>query len=82
MDKGYQPEMGARPLRRSIEQYLEDPLAEVVLKDPNGAKTLNCEVGDSQLVFKTVHEEKPSEEEEDKLLAASSGKTKKAKPKS
>ncbi len=82
VDKGYQPEMGARPLRRSIEQYLEDPLAEVVLKDPNGAKTLNCEVGDSQLVFKTVHEEKPSEEEEDKLLAASSGKTKKAKPKS
>jgi ATP-dependent Clp protease ATP-binding subunit ClpC len=82
VDKGYQPEMGARPLRRSIEQYLEDPLAEVVLKDPEGAKTLNCEVKESQLVFKTVHEEKPSEEEEDKLLAASSGKTKKAKPKS
>ena len=28
VDKGFQPEMGARPLRRTIEQYLEDPLAE------------------------------------------------------
>ena len=26
VDKGFQPEMGARPLRRTIEQYLEDPL--------------------------------------------------------
>ncbi len=29
VDKGFQPEMGARPLRRTIEQYLEDPLAEL-----------------------------------------------------
>lgn len=82
VDKGYQPEMGARPLRRSIEQYLEDPLAEVVLKDPDSAKTLSCEMGEGQLIFKALQEEKPAEEEEDKLLTAASGKTKKAKPKS
>lgn len=35
VDKGFQPEMGARPLRRTIEQYLEDPLAEKVLMNPN-----------------------------------------------
>ena len=35
VDKGFQPEMGARPLRRTIEQYLEDPLAEKVLLRPN-----------------------------------------------
>lgn len=35
VDKGYQPEMGARPLRRVIEQYLEDPLAEFILQNPN-----------------------------------------------
>jgi len=32
--KGFQPEMGARPLRRVIEQYLEDPLAEKLLLNP------------------------------------------------
>lgn len=31
-EQGYQPEMGARPVRRVIEQYLEDPLAEKLLK--------------------------------------------------
>lgn len=35
VDKGFQPEMGARPLRRTIEQYLEDPLAERVLMSPH-----------------------------------------------
>ncbi len=33
VDKGYQPEMGARPLRRIIEQNLEDILAEKLLND-------------------------------------------------
>lgn len=35
VEQGFQPEMGARPLRRTIEQYLEDPLAETVLLHPN-----------------------------------------------
>lgn len=33
IDKGFDPEYGARPLRRAIERYLEDPLAEELLKD-------------------------------------------------
>jgi len=32
IDKGYNPEFGARPLRRAIEHYLEDPLSESLLK--------------------------------------------------
>lgn len=32
IDKGYEPEYGARPLRRTIEHYLEDSLAENILK--------------------------------------------------
>jgi ATP-dependent Clp protease ATP-binding subunit ClpC len=31
IDKGYNPEFGARPLRRAIEHYIEDPLSEGVL---------------------------------------------------
>lgn len=29
--RGYQPEMGARPLRRALEEFVEDPIAEKML---------------------------------------------------
>jgi len=32
INKGYNPEFGARPLRRAIEQYIEDPLSEDMLR--------------------------------------------------
>jgi ATP-dependent Clp protease ATP-binding subunit ClpC len=32
VEKGYDPNYGARPMRRSVERYLEDPLAEELLK--------------------------------------------------
>ncbi|MEO1129037.1 MAG: ATP-dependent Clp protease ATP-binding subunit [Planctomycetota bacterium] len=31
IDKGYNPDFGARPLRRAIAQYMEDPLSEALL---------------------------------------------------
>jgi len=33
VEKGYDPSYGARPMRRAVERYLEDPLAEELLKD-------------------------------------------------
>ena len=32
IDKNYQPSYGARPMRRAIQRYLEDPLSEEILK--------------------------------------------------
>ncbi len=32
IDKGYDPAYGARPLRRAIERYLEDPIAEELIR--------------------------------------------------
>ena len=32
VDKGWDPSMGARPLRRAIQRYIEDPLADFVLR--------------------------------------------------
>jgi ATP-dependent Clp protease ATP-binding subunit ClpC len=32
VDKGWDPSMGARPLRRAIQRFIEDPLADFVLK--------------------------------------------------
>lgn len=31
-EKGYDPQYGARPLNRAIQKYLEDPIAEEILK--------------------------------------------------
>ena len=32
VEKGFDPKYGARPMRRSVERYLEDPLAEEILR--------------------------------------------------
>ncbi len=32
VDKGYDPQYGARPLKRALQKYLEDPLAEEILR--------------------------------------------------
>src|SRR5438477_12692468 len=32
VEKGWDPAMGARPLRRAIQRYVEDPLADFVLR--------------------------------------------------
>jgi ATP-dependent Clp protease ATP-binding subunit ClpC len=54
--KGSNTDYGARPLRRSIESYIEDPLAEELLKGQfNGKDTIRVEVkkvgGKKQLEF-------------------------------
>lgn len=54
VDKGFQPEMGARPLRRTIEQYIEDPLAEKVLMSPNEGRRCQVTVEGDHLEFKDL----------------------------
>jgi ATP-dependent Clp protease ATP-binding subunit ClpB len=47
---GYDPVYGARPLKRAVQRYLQDPLAEMLLEGrlPDGA-TLKIDEGDGQL---------------------------------
>jgi ATP-dependent Clp protease ATP-binding subunit ClpC len=55
--KGYEPKMGARPIRRAIEVYLENPLANMLLMNPaKGASYLATVEGD-KIVF--VEQEAP-----------------------
>ncbi len=52
IEKGYDPAYGARPLRRAVERYLQDPLAEEFLRGnikPN--ETVEISVGDGALIF-------------------------------
>jgi ATP-dependent Clp protease ATP-binding subunit ClpC len=51
VDKGFQPEMGARPLRRTIEQYLEDPLAEKMLMHPNEGRRCRVTAQNGEILF-------------------------------
>jgi len=60
--KGFQPEMGARPLRRVIEQYLEDPLAERLLLNPDKGGDLSVTAENDKLIF-ADREDSPSDEE-------------------
>ena len=50
---GYDPVYGARPLKRAVQRYLQDPLAEMILQGevPDGA-TVKIEEGDGALVMK------------------------------
>jgi len=60
VQKGFQPEMGARPLRRVIEQYLEDPLAEKLLLNPGKGGSWSVSAEDSKLTF--TEQEPPKNE--------------------
>src|SRR5437763_16264710 len=40
IDKGTSPDFGARPLRRAIEQHVEDPLSEEILRGSFKGKDL------------------------------------------
>jgi ATP-dependent Clp protease ATP-binding subunit ClpC len=60
VEKGFDPTYGARPMRRAVERYLEDPLAEEILKGmlhPNEPITVAAEEG--KLVFKQNTPAKP-----------------------
>jgi ATP-dependent Clp protease ATP-binding subunit ClpC len=58
IDKGYDPTYGARPMRRAVEKYLEDALAEELLRGniKQGA-TLDVQTAGQQLAFKVVQPE-------------------------
>ena len=51
IDKGYNPEFGARPLRRAVEKYLQDPLSEQILSGKFRAGRILVDEVDGQLTF-------------------------------
>jgi ATP-dependent Clp protease ATP-binding subunit ClpB len=51
-DKGYDPIYGARPLKRVIQQYIENPLSLEILKGNIAERTcVNAEVQEDRIVF-------------------------------
>ncbi|MFK7851576.1 MAG: ATP-dependent Clp protease ATP-binding subunit [Akkermansiaceae bacterium] len=64
-EKGFDPNYGARPMRRAVERYLEDPLAEALLrgsvKTGDIVRVTRKKDSDEELVFDTS---RPDEEPE------------------
>ena len=67
-EKGYDPQLGARPLRRAIQQLVEDPLSERILwKEFRVGETIVVDVDDTpaegeegpQLSFRAVEGVEP-----------------------
>ncbi len=62
IDKGYDEKYGARPLRRAVEHFLEDPLAEAILRgDVKDGDTILVARNGEVLEFKPKNPAQPSE---------------------
>ena len=60
IDKGYDPALGARPLRRAVERYLEEPLAEELIRGSlKGNDTIEIGVGAGKLTFQQLAGQTP-----------------------
>jgi ATP-dependent Clp protease ATP-binding subunit ClpC len=58
IDKGYDPTYGARPMRRAVEKFLEDPLAEELLKgNIKPGDVLDVHAAGERLEFKVAQPE-------------------------
>jgi ATP-dependent Clp protease ATP-binding subunit ClpC len=69
-DKGYDPELGARPLRRAVQQYVEDALSEKILfKEFRAGQTIVVDIAEGPegpfLTFEGVEGLPPSVDFED-----------------
>ena len=54
-DKGYDPALGARPLRRAIQRMVEDPLSEKILwKEFHAGETIIVDAEDGEIVFRAI----------------------------
>ena len=52
LEKGYDPSYGARPMRRAVERYLEDPMAEEIIRgDLREGESISITEKDDKLEF-------------------------------
>ena len=54
-EAGFDPIYGARPLKRAIQQQIENPLSKLILEGKFGPKdSIHINVKDSELIFNKV----------------------------
>jgi len=66
-DKGYDVQFGARPLKRAIQKYLEDPLAEEIIKSSlTEGDIINVDVENEEIKIKITKPKDAKESKESK----------------
>ncbi|MCX6157701.1 MAG: ATP-dependent Clp protease ATP-binding subunit [Ignavibacteriota bacterium] len=73
-DKGYDQNYGARPLRRAIQRYLEDPLSEEILKGTikeNTRVRIKTKKGSDDFIFEPSKIETPGTNPNDEIIEES-----------
>jgi ATP-dependent Clp protease ATP-binding subunit ClpC len=71
VEKGYDPTLGARPLRRALQRLVEDPLSERILwKEYRAGETIIVDAEGEEIVFRTTEDVEPPQPE---LAGAGSG---------
>jgi ATP-dependent Clp protease ATP-binding subunit ClpC len=71
VDRGHDPALGARPLRRAIQRMVEDPLSEKILwKEFRAGETIIVDVEEGEIVFRAIQGLEPPPVE---LAGAGSG---------
>jgi ATP-dependent Clp protease ATP-binding subunit ClpC len=53
VNEGFDPQFGARPLKRAIQRLIEDPLAEKLLGLEAATRTVTADAQDGEIVFET-----------------------------
>jgi ATP-dependent Clp protease ATP-binding subunit ClpE len=54
---GYHPAFGARPLRRVIQEHVEDKIADVLLDENDQVKTICIDIENNEIVAKPLHKQ-------------------------
>ncbi|MGP1273674.1 MAG: ATP-dependent Clp protease ATP-binding subunit, partial [Phycisphaerales bacterium] len=78
IDKGYNPDYGARPLRRALGTYIEDPLSEMLLAgevDHDAIVRVTRKDEADNLFFSAEARPKPESQDGDKTIGAGAGST-------
>ena len=66
LEKGFDPTYGARPMRRAVERYLEDPMAEEIIRgDLREGETISISAKDNKLEF--TQKKAPAKDEDSKV---------------
>ncbi|HWD40151.1 MAG TPA: ATP-dependent Clp protease ATP-binding subunit [Fimbriimonas sp.] len=70
VEQGYDPNLGARPLRRAVQRYIEDPLSEEMLlgRFQSGDHILADTEDGKTVIFKTIDPNEPPPAKEKELV--------------
>ena len=67
-DKGYDQQFGARPLNRALQKYLEDPIADEILKGVEEGDSIHADFDEKkeEILISVIKPKKPKTKSEDK----------------